>query len=474
MEVVNAVVPNAPAGTQSSASATPVNPGSPTLAKGASLATAGPVVAGTGLAVQAVATDAAAAGVLFGMVLAQLAVVKETAVKEADAKNADVPQTQVQPSPDQISMLASLVPALVTLQVGPQAITVSGETSDAQPKDVSKPGTLTSPVVLNAISGTAQPVISTDLGKDLKAGQLDDPKLVLDRTIPGVSQMPVATPMPTPSVVMPPTLTQDQGQSFQTLMTPVPSAEVDNQSGTATAHEAGFNAASLSAPATSHKSPDLAPAALPPSLLIDAIPANKDKDRDDLLKGILENKNGSLPELTPAGGDKIPTEFIANHTSSPAPLTEATAPQATVAMSAPPATATMIPRETIRLELGPSDLGRLTLQVSVQSHQVQATVGVEHRGLGEFLATSQGALDQAMRQHGLRLDELHVESLLNPAMLGPGDGRTGFLDHGQSRQDASGFMREQVNQSAESEAIMAKGDNVLESLSNRYRINLFA
>jgi hypothetical protein len=257
-------------------------------------------------------------------------------------------------------------------------------------------------------------------------------------------------------------------------MTPPPSAEGDNQSGTATGHEAGFNAASLSALATSDKSPDLTPAALPPSLLIDAIPTNKDKDRDDLLKGILENKNGSLLELTPAGSDKIPSEFIAGRGPSTAQSTDVTAPQATVAVSAPPAPATITPRETIRLELGPSDLGRLTLQVSVQSQQVQATVGVEHRGLGEFLATSQGALDQAMRQHGLRLDELHVESLVNPDMLGHGDGRAGFLDHGQSRQDAPGSMREQIHQGAESEAIMAKADNTLESLSDRYRINLFA
>jgi hypothetical protein len=258
-------------------------------------------------------------------------------------------------------------------------------------------------------------------------------------------------------------------------MTPVSAAKVDNQSGTAVAQDAGLNIASLGALAKSDKSPDQSSAALPPSLLSNEIPTNKDINRDDLLKGISADKNGSVLELAPAAGDKIPTEFLANRTSSPASLTEAAAPQATAAVSAPAPSATITPRETIHLELGSSDLGRVTVQVSVQSQQVQATVGVEHRGLGEFLAAGQVALDQAMRQHGLRLDELHVESILNPDMLGPGGGRTGFLDHGQSRQDEPGFMREsQDHRGPESEAIMTKTDHTLESLGVRYRINLFA
>jgi hypothetical protein len=115
------------------------------------------------------------------------------------------------------------------------------------------------------------------------------------------------------------------------------------------------------------------------------------------------------------------------------------------------------------------------VQVSVQSQQVQATVGVEHRGLGEFLAAGHVALDQAMRQHGLRLDELHVESILNSDMLGPEGGRTGFLDHGQSREDAPGFMREpQAHQGPESEAMIGTAGNLLEAPGGRYRINLFA
>jgi hypothetical protein len=201
---------------------------------------------------------------------------------------------------------------------------------------------------------------------------------------------------------------------------------------------------------------------------------NKATSREDLFKGVLDDKNGSALELAPAGSDQIPTEFLAGRSTSQAPSPAVTASQPTAPISAPIALATITPRETIQFELGASDLGRVTVQVSVQSQQVQATVGVEHRGLGEFLAAGQVALDQAMRQHGLRLDEFHVESIPNPDMLGA-DGRTGFLDHGQSRQDASGFMSEpQAHQGPESEAIMAKADNILASLGARYRINLFA
>jgi hypothetical protein len=109
----------------------------------------------------------------------------------------------------------------------------------------------------------------------------------------------------------------------------------------------------------------------------------------------------------------------------------------------------------------------------VQSQQVQATVGVEHRGLGEFLAASQGLLDDAMRQHGLRLEGLHIESLGNSDVLGAGADRAGLLDHGQARQDTSGFERAPLaRQVPQSEAAVMK-DNVLDA-GSRYRINLVA
>ena len=132
------------------------------------------------------------------------------------------------------------------------------------------------------------------------------------------------------------------------------------------------------------------------------------------------------------------------------------------------------PRETIHLQFGPSELGRLTLQVSLQSQQVQATVSVEHRGLGELLAASQGALDGALRQHGLRLEELHIGTMGNADVLGAGAGRTGLLDHGQPRQDSPRFDREPLTHSAPEREVSITRADILEPLGSRHRINLFA
>jgi hypothetical protein len=79
-----------------------------------------------------------------------------------------------------------------------------------------------------------------------------------------------------------------------------------------------------------------------------------------------------------------------------------------------------------------------------------------------------------MRQHGLRLEELHIETLVNPDVLGAGGGRTGLLDHGQPRQDSPGFDREPLTRSGpECEVSITRAD-ILESLGSRHRINLFA
>jgi len=176
-------------------------------------------------------------------------------------------------------------------------------------------------------------------------------------------------------------------------------------------------------------------------------------------------------DLTPTGSEKIPAEFVAGPAPSESTSTDpASLPKAAVVANDAPAAIT--PRETIHLQLPPSDLGRLTLHVSVQSQQVQATVSVEHRGLGEFLTASQGALDGALRQHGLRLDELHIDTMGNPDVLGAGAGRTG-LDHGQPRQDSPGFDRPLVPPGPESEISSTRAD-ILEPLGSRHRINLFA
>src|SRR5215207_9929978 len=48
---------------------------------------------------------------LFEMLLTQLAGAKEAGAKEADAKAPDAADTRMEPSPDEMSVLASLVPS---------------------------------------------------------------------------------------------------------------------------------------------------------------------------------------------------------------------------------------------------------------------------------------------------------------------------------------------------------------------------
>jgi hypothetical protein len=87
----------------------------------------------------------------------------------------------------------------------------------------------------------------------------------------------------------------------------------------------------------------------------------------------------------------------------------------------------------LQIQLAPTDLGRITMQVSVHARQVQATVSVEHQGLGAYLVAGQGALDDAVRPHGLRVEEFRVD------LLDLGAGRTGQGHDSpefQGRQDA--------------------------------------
>jgi flagellar hook-length control protein FliK len=133
------------------------------------------------------------------------------------------------------------------------------------------------------------------------------------------------------------------------------------------------------------------------------------------------------------------------------------------------------PREILHLQLEPPELGRLTLQVSVQAQQVQAAIGVEHRGLGEFLVASQGALDDALRQHGLRMEEFHVETIANADVAGLGAGRTGLLDQGAARQDASESHRQELRLNAPDISISdLDRTESTDHFVSRYRINIFA
>jgi hypothetical protein len=251
--------------------------------------------------------------------------------------------------------------------------------------------------------------------------------------------------------------------------------EVKNQNGSAAAGKVGDDSVQAvpTTIAKNDKTSDQAQVLQSSSMVVDAMLASKKEEIGKDLSQAGTGESARILDLTPEGNGKIPAEFLAASEPSRSAPTEAAAiaPKAVVMADAAPSSITA--RETIRLQLGPSDLGRLTLQVSVQSQQVQATVGVEHHGLGEFLAASQGVLDDAMRQHGLRLEGLHIESIGNSDVLGAGADRPGLLDHGQARQDTSGFERAPVaRQVSESEAVAMK--NNVSDTGSRYRINLFA
>jgi len=261
--------------------------------------------------------------------------------------------------------------------------------------------------------------------------------------------------------------THAQGQMVQTILTTIPATgEPKNPSGTATASDAGsgLGQASSFPVASIDKKSDQLQTSVQSSIGIDAtLTKKRDEPRDDV----------RVVDLTPIGSEKIRAEFLAGPAPPPSTSTDPAAlPKAAVVADDAPAAIT--PRETIHLQLSPSDLGRLTLHVSVQSQQVQATVSVEHRGLGEFLTASQGALDGALRQHGLRLEELHIDTMGNPDVLGAGAGRTGLLDHGQPRQDSPGFDREPLTRPRPESEVSSTRADVLEPLGSRHRINLFA
>jgi hypothetical protein len=175
------------------------------------------------------------------------------------------------------------------------------------------------------------------------------------------------------------------------------------------------------------------------------------------------------------GSEKIPVELVAASAPSSHPRdVPAPVPFAKVTATVPETVPAMVPsRETLHVQLGPSELGRVTLQVSVQSQQVQATVGVEHHGLGQYLTASQGALDDALRHHGLRIEEFHVETLGGTDVSGLGAGRTG-LDQGSPEREASQFYRPEEHTPYAEVHLPETGRIPLDGMSSRYRINVFA
>jgi hypothetical protein len=111
----------------------------------------------------------------------------------------------------------------------------------------------------------------------------------------------------------------------------------------------------------------------------------------------------------------------------------------------------------------------VTVQVSVQAQQVHATVSVQHQGLGEFLVTSQGALDDAMRQHGLRVEEFRVDT--DPGRAGQGQQ---FGEHLPDFQDREGARSSGRPEEFESPPVEVGAGEELSVRLSLHRLNVFA
>ena len=134
------------------------------------------------------------------------------------------------------------------------------------------------------------------------------------------------------------------------------------------------------------------------------------------------------------GSERLAVESLsAPATLPPASVSAQAMPKDISAIHDPvPVAGSAFQRDMLQIQLAPTELGRITMQVSVHARQVQATVSVEHQGLGAYLVAGQGALDEAVGSHGLRVEEFRVD------LLGLGAGRTGQgqdPQEFQSRQD---------------------------------------
>jgi flagellar hook-length control protein FliK len=114
----------------------------------------------------------------------------------------------------------------------------------------------------------------------------------------------------------------------------------------------------------------------------------------------------------------------------------------------------------------PGDLGRVRMQVSILAHEVHATVSVQHQGLGEYLTNSQGALDDQLRQHGLRVEEFQVNT--DPGRAGHGQDLTQF--QGRENTDLTRKPEPAVSLAPLRDTV----ERQLEPMTSLLRINTFA
>jgi flagellar hook-length control protein FliK len=204
---------------------------------------------------------------------------------------------------------------------------------------------------------------------------------------------------------------------------------------------------------------------------------HKHENLDDSVNAFMVRERST--DLLSTEQSQIITEFSISTTpgQTSGRVQETTEPPkpATTAQVVQDAPAITSSRETLSLHLDPPELGRLIMQVTVQAHQVQATVGVQHPGLGEFLIANHGALSNALLHHGMRMEELNVETI---PMADAGTGRTDLLGHGQRQQDSLPSQHEPdllarvMHQERPTDE--APRENHLEGFAALQRINLFA
>jgi hypothetical protein len=406
------------------------------------------------------------AGRLFASILAQLA---EGPLGDLQPDTQSVPPNQL--TAEETALLAAMLP-FFSMQNNTMTTALSA-VSDQMPKSTTAVPVETAALTLPLPAA----LLAAEQASELLVAGIDSGADVAAPVAPHTFSLPVEVQPVTPSLVVEPSqVVGDQNQRLD----PKPSAQTTSDITTlirpAEAKHTELTGAAVPAP----DAPRVSSEAAHPSLMSAAISEATLSTRKDEHQELLLNPSQDESPVRIAsnhlsvGVERIPAELVAAQAPLRSLHTEPVAPTAQpTAVTPDTMSAAVRTRDTLRLHLDQPELGRVTMQVTLQAQQVMATVGVEHRGLGDFLAAGQGALTDAMKQHGLRIEQFHIETL---DVGDAGAGRSGLLDHGAPRQDAPGFQREAEGRmpSVETPLIAAAMTDRLPQLHSRSRINLFA
>ena len=414
-----------------------------------------------------VATGATAsnASPLFGVILAQLAE-GQLGDLQLDAQ----PVVPNQPSAEETSLLAAMLPFFATQNniVMPGGSAVLNQS----PKPTTAVPVETSAVALPLPAA----LVAAEQAPELLLAGMASGAGIAAPVAPHTLSLPVEVQPVTPSLVLASSdVAGNKDQHLEANPTAQTAGDINKLIRPAEAGNADLRGVAV--PAADASSGPAHPSLMSAAISETTLAARKNEHQDLLLNPPQDESPIPIaPNHLSVGVEKIPAELVAAQAPLRTLHTEPVAPVAQPAAVTPDTSSAAVPtRDTLRLHLDQPELGRITMQVTVQAQQVMATVGVEHRGLGDFLAAGQGALTDAMKQHGLRIEQFHIETLGNGDM-GAGAGRSGLLDHGAPRQDAPGFQREAEARmpSIETPLIAAAITDRLAQPHSRSRINLFA